>query len=48
MSLFDTKELEVCPRCKGTGFVYDAKIDADRPCPACSEPFRPDPRHRVG
>ena len=32
MSLFETEEFEVCPKCGGIGYVYDDKVDATRPC----------------
>lgn len=32
MSLFDTGEFEVCPKCGGGGWVYDPKVDATRRC----------------
>jgi hypothetical protein len=32
VSLFDDSDLVVCPKCRGMGTVYDAKIDADRLC----------------
>lgn len=35
MSLFPTETLVVCPRCRGMGTIYDAKVDADKPCPQC-------------
>jgi hypothetical protein len=45
MSLFDSEEFEVCPKCGGIGYVYDEKVDATRPC-SCQ---RPDPaREMVG
>jgi hypothetical protein len=32
MSLFNTEEFEVCPKCGGGGYIYDEKVDATRPC----------------
>jgi hypothetical protein len=32
MSLFDSEEFEVCQKCGGGGWVYDAKVDATRRC----------------
>jgi hypothetical protein len=40
MSLFETEEYEVCPKCGGSGLVYDEKVDATRAC-VCSEQNAP-------